>query len=702
MLNGRYINCLRSGTQKKHAMYVTTCLVEPLFGHVLTPIPLPQKLQPFFPPLDQVQSLNLRAALLRGLEHAKKNGVLGRDAVVRKTMLDECKGERLEEVLAVFSSAVLKKLVAEQQLNEPEYPALAQTLALEHRGYSSERTELNTLVLAHKASLGRLLRDKNAARARFRDFAEVLDLKERSLVRRREQAKVLESQEQDSGKDLITDDVKLDVWRTVRHNWSGNERWMETLLYGDSNSKKDGLLSAPFDRVWRKVQSGRLMELEDQAGGLLEQLDRRVNVQRDRLQRWQDFRVKMFDKVAGEPMGKPTEPSRRQRGIDLGFGAHETLHLGRLSPRKLALGKPRKLAGEYEDLVEGLREELARLDKGNKAFAVLPRARHREKPPQHRPETPGEDVISELSELEDEPVMPAVVNDKPARAMDSEPQFGPIIRKIKAFDLNKPKPKVTEMKTSGHRRQQSSSMQNEPVASPETPPPKATLTSETERPTTPGARPPAQRTAPSRNDSPPRSINISPERPVSPTQLMADQILASMNAASPSPVKKPRHTLSLAQRTRLSMARRGSHAPGLGSQDEDDEPELELLSPRSPPTVTVEAPRPSMQDVPEDDEPQYEDLVARTRRSMAGFEAVRQKAQLERRRSQRKSRQHAVSVSRRDGSSYFPSVDEEGDTTLLLAEELMNNERDDPEAIFKSRPKIKTSPVGTPVRGLGD
>jgi hypothetical protein len=48
-------------------------------------------------------------------------------------------------------------------------------------------------------------------------------------------------------------------------------------------------------------------------------------------------------------------------------------------------------------------------------------------------------------------------------------------------------------------------------------------------------------------------------------------------------------------------------------------------------------------------------------------------------------------------------VDEEGgDTTLLLAEELMNNETDDYEAIFKSRPKIKTSPVGTPVKGWED
>lgn len=178
-----------------------------------------------------------------------------------------------------------------------------------------------------------------------------------------------------------------------------------------------------------------------------------------------------------------------------------------------------------------------------------------------------------------------------------------------------------------------------------------------------------------------------------------------MNAASPSPVKKPRHTLSLAERTRLSLARRNSR--GLRLDDDDDEPDLTSLAIRSPPTVTISPVQPLGTLATPTEEPEengYEDLVSRTRRSMAGFEAARKKAQLERRRSQRQSSRPMPPAGghRRDGSSYFPSVDEEGehgDTTLLLAEELMNNETDDYEAIFKSRPKIKTSPVGTPVKG---
>src|SRR5690242_9928153 len=111
-----------------------------------------QKLKPFFPPLDQVQSINLRAALLRSLELAKKSGALGRDAIVRKTMLDECRGERLEEVLSAFSSAVLKHVIAEELATSGEHSALALGLALEDRDYKSANTDLNIMVLAHKAS----------------------------------------------------------------------------------------------------------------------------------------------------------------------------------------------------------------------------------------------------------------------------------------------------------------------------------------------------------------------------------------------------------------------------------------------------------------------------------------------------------------------------------------------------------------------
>jgi hypothetical protein len=59
-----------------------------------------------------------------------------------------------------------------------------------------------------------------------------------------------------------------------------------------------------------------------------------------------------------------------------------------------------------------------------------------------------------------------------------------------------------------------------------------------------------------RSPSPlPPTRTPSPQRPPKATESdLADEILNSMSAASPSP-KKTRHTLSLAERTRLSMSR---------------------------------------------------------------------------------------------------------------------------------------------------
>ncbi|KAK3306763.1 HAUS augmin-like complex subunit 6 N-terminus-domain-containing protein [Chaetomium strumarium] len=661
------------------------------------------KLKPFFPPLDQVQSLNLRAALLRALEQAKKSGVLGRDAVVRKTMLDECKGERLEEVLAVFSSAVLKKLVAEQRLNGGGYPALAQALALENRGYSAERSELAALVLAHRVSLRRVLDGKNAARTRFSSFSGVLDAKEKILARRRELA---EAAKQSKRANVISDNQKSTVSRAVRNNWTGNERWMEALLYGDSKSRKDGILSAPFDRVWRRVQSGRLAELEDTSVGLLEQLDSRVRGQQERLEKWQGFRQRMFGKFGSAPATQEPQTQHTRKGIDLGFRAHENLHLGRMDRRKLPRAQHNLLDSHYQSLIDGLKSDLA----GNgQAASRIPSFFRRPRQTEGFASRTAEgaeaesEEISDISELED---APPLLRPSPSRRqtirVSEEPAFEPVLRKAKTFDDEHGAWEDESVSPSRPRR--SATIQSHSTSAAMRPAQPSLIRDRAPKPNSPPSSPKAR--------SPPRLAAASleppssPEPPPSPTQELADQILASVSAASPSPVKKPRRALSLAERTRLSMARRTSHANLRVPADEDgmdEEPEADPLPlKRSSVTVPIIAEPPEAAQDGTDGGEGYEDLASRTRRSMAGYEAARQKAQLERRRSLRKSKLPPPTTPGTGRSSYFPTVDEEeGNSTLLLAEKLMSGEaQDDYEAVFMSRPKLKSSPVGTPVREL--
>ncbi|RBR23094.1 uncharacterized protein FIESC28_04089 [Fusarium coffeatum] len=630
-----------------------------------------KKLKPFFPPLDQTQSVNLRAALLRSLEAAKKNGVLGRDAIVRKTMLDECRGERLEEVLAAFSSAVLKHVIAQEVTASGEHKALALDLALEDRGYKSDNTDLTTMVLAHKVAISRILNSKVAASSRFHDFADLLKVKEKGIARRKEALDAL-----DGGK-TISDDARREMWRTLRNNWSGNERWMETLLYGDASIKKDGLLGMEFDRVWRRVQQGRLDELEENGTGLLEQLDTRVRVQRERLQKWQSFRNEMS---ADQPKPSPTKNQRKDKenGIDFGFGAHEGLLLGKVSPKKSTFGKP-KLLEEYDELVRNLGEELqSTKPQKSSALDFLQRPASRNAPVVNIPPPEPEEEEEVISDLEDHELPPSPIKSFKAK-LDFSKRM-PVRPKLDHSDdsfasvssraRNLRKPSADEariLRASSVERTSSPEPEDEPVASPR---PEYDVSPRH----SPGISP---QPSPPPSPMPPHELPEPIPVPVSPTQ-MADQILDSMDMASPSPVKnsrrKSRHTLSLAERTRLTMARES-----FGDVEPED---LEITPPPAEPIT--ESPTEMA-----DDE---FDLLARTRKSMAGFDKARQKAQLDRRRSLKKPKP----LPKKEGS-YFPKVDED---TTVITDELMAQE--DMEAVFRSRPKIKASPLPSPTKDWDD
>ncbi|KAH7031517.1 HAUS augmin-like complex subunit 6 N-terminus-domain-containing protein [Microdochium trichocladiopsis] len=690
-----------AGGQKKRIQAVEWTLYQ-LFV-LWDPSETHNKLRPFFPPLDQVQSVNLRAALTRSLEQLKRNGSLGRDAIIRKTMLDECKGERLEEVLAAFSSAVLKKLVAERGLNSgPEYHApVAEKLAVENRGYAGERTELNGLLLAHKAVLAGALARKNEMRERYRDFEELLELKQRGLVRRREQVKVSAFKDDTVQLDDETREQARDI---LRANWTGNESWVDALLYGGADVRPSTLLDAPFDQVWTGVQEGRLSDLEEQGSDLLGNLDSRVHLHRSRLEKWETFHHKMFGAQKAAPVTPKRRDDRPRRIIE--FRSHKHVQLNGAKHKLREAGN--EMPAEYEQIMLDMDHEL-----GNVGQAKIPNFAKMFGSTAARlgatalaPEPVVPEQVSDLSEWEDEPERPAPkhnvaseqhMTQQPTQTDKREisPQRRLSVRSIPArqnsYRLGRPR--------------KASVQEYEAEFSPPEPEAFDVIHQETdfaqETPT------PLQRYAhpdsydqvhsPVRGDlyrpEPELPVPPSPPPPASPTQAAADEILAYMSNASPSPLKKSRHTLSLAERTRLSMTRTQPF--------EADKVDSSRLSPTKAdyPTIVEESADPVEDDVGAYQSNPHEDLIARTRRSMAGFEAARQKAQLERRRSQRRSKV----APRRDGS-YFPRLDEEenngvGDTSVV--DELLlqvDSGAPDYEAVFRSRPKIKTSPAASPMR----
>ncbi|KAG5954856.1 hypothetical protein E4U58_007432 [Claviceps cyperi] len=648
--------------QKRRVQCVEWVLVK-LF-EIWDPEETRSKLSSLFPPHDQIQSINLRAALLRALDAVKKNGFLGRDSVIRKTMLDDCKGERLEEVLSYFSTAVLKRVTEEGMTAASQHSPIAVKLALENRGYDGDNTELQAMNLAHRASLSRFLEDKDKLRSKYRDFAELLSIKEQGLTRRME---AIRAKGVDGEQETLSNNAKEEMRRLVRNNWSGNEDWMETLLKGDCHATKEsGLLGMPFDRVWRRVQQDRLAEIEDDPRGLLEQLDYRVKLQKERLARWTAFRSSSL----GQTAEAPVSPSKRRdpakipnRGIDFQFSVHHSLQIGATSQ---ALG-PRQLewkskdSPSYDQLLSALTDDLVRIKKvDSTALKFLGQ------------KTPhlgtSEDFVgagfadsggnvSEMSNLEDEPYK-TVMDDVPVRT--NRAKLDSLRRHVV-----KPQLSVSEIFV------QSTSTQSSSSSSPSDKQPVSRQEEFLIHPTD----------------------ELEELEPVSsPTQDVADDILEAIDHASPSPIlySKPRPVLSLAQRTRLSMA--GNQFPFL------DEERAELpLRPRVSQNETGAIPSSESGSVKADLEGM--DLASRTRLSMAGFEQAQKKAQLKRRESLRRNkalpRKEDIGLVKLDekwGKEDDSTLDHEALTQELIMEE-------DMEAVFKSRPKMRTSPLGSPAKG---
>lgn len=573
-----------------------------------------QKLRPNFPPNDQLQSVNLRAALLRALESAKKNGALGRDTIIRKTMLDECKGERFEELLSAFSSTVLKQAAADRIATGQETISPGAALALENLDYKSDITPVKTLVLAYKVSLAKGLARRQASSARYVDFDELLAIKKRNIARRREAAQAKGQYEQG---------VTPGTLRTVRNNWSGNEAWMDTLLYGDGNANgSQELFSVPFNKIWRRVQQGRLADAETDAQGLLDQLDVRVKSQRKRLEELDVFRKHMgSDRRPTSPLKKKITESNT-RGIDLRFEAHKALQVDNVT-RNVNSNQSVEWDQGYQTIVQELYNELGEIKTANAHDILGPLLKRKKRESFLQPSHQGyeeyheEEPISELSELEEE---------------EPKPQ-------TRSFEANMAPSKRLPR----------------PFAHPQT------RNLSTER----------------------RGFNadahMSDTNSVdSATESLGELSIGSGQRKTPSPTKssKSRHTLSLAERTRLSM---------VGSRFLDDEPELPSDSSASKKATSAAAPKEAEED--ELVEGGYEDLLSRTRKSMAGFEKAQQKAHLERRRSIRRSKM----LPRREEST-FPAVAEEKEQDQdALIERLMAD--DNMEAIFKSRPKIRASPI---------
>ena len=263
-----------------------------------------QRLRPFFPVLETLQSLNLRAALFRWLSELKKNEALGKEIIIRKAMFDDCKGEKLQELLASFSTLVLRKMLVGGQDGRS---SIAGRLAVAKKVTAQKHASLLPLAVAHRASLTVLLRRKQHLRQRYHNFSKVLDLKEQELDSRFEAiVKIQEFLDINP----IPDHTVSRVSKLFEKNWHGDCGLVRVVTEGEDQISEDGFLDKDFTVIWPKISDDSLDEsTERTSNSLLEDLEKRVADQEARLGQWKDFKDVMEKNIKSSANPKPQSPA---------------------------------------------------------------------------------------------------------------------------------------------------------------------------------------------------------------------------------------------------------------------------------------------------------------------------------------------------------------------------------------------------------
>ncbi|KAK7183017.1 hypothetical protein DPSP01_006034 [Paraphaeosphaeria sporulosa] len=627
-----------------------------------------QKLQPFFPPLEPLQSRNLRIALHRSLDALKKDGVLGREAVLRKTMLDECKGEKFHEILSSFSSVVLKKSLStkpRRHVNE----AVVRTLATSAVLSNEAQTSLLPLAIAHKAALTNLLREKEEKRRRYTDFGLLLDAKAHDINLRIRRTVETPRAAKPAVPQKETDAIK----KQLKDNWIGDQKWVDVMLHGEDFQGDAGFLDSSFSRVWRIVEQGGRLEDAMPEIGLLENLQLRVDEQKTRLEKWKKFHEKM---QRGSPVTDQGPKTLTGPVMDLKFDDHLQLQLRPKASESEPVQRP-KMRSAYENIIlemdEGLREAasarynqssaMTRKRAGPAAPSPAPYQELRSHPTNQKTASWSDNLKkTTTSKIESRNIVPRKLSNvaRPAAAnpFDSE---ATLLGQASVPHTSMP---VSPMDSSTEHLPSEDSENNVSDPSPAV--------------ASPGPLPPAVPVSPPSSPPAPSSYFPSEPPPFEPPSLsteeaLAAQIVSTIGDATPSPVKKHQPRLSLMERTRMSMVRTTSFEPI------DESPSLPLPEPAT------------VQD-------KHAALMERTRLSMAAMSAQpRASLAPKERKPKRQSQVFPINQfdTPRARKSEFLTVKEE-DLEKTPKEDLFSDDVDY-ERVFKSRPRIATSPIfGTP------
>lgn len=261
-------------------------------------------------------------------------------------MLDDCKGEKFEELLAGFSTAVLRKVVAVCADEVPETPAMELSTATVMS--PTDYQNLLPLILAHQVSLTTAGERHTSVRDAYDRFSHLLDDKKVELTER------ADKQQHEIG-DMHSDTGNL--VHELQTNWLGSEKWATALLEGGSESSTDKFLELPFSEALKRATASAGNINKGLKEDLVLDLEARILLQRSRLRKWHEYNQSFSSEESLN--GRTTSPNDSR----MVFRDHQTLTVASIAKNVRQPGdRGRVLKGADKYLLSSLNEELARIN----------------------------------------------------------------------------------------------------------------------------------------------------------------------------------------------------------------------------------------------------------------------------------------------------------------------------------------------------
>lgn len=246
-------------------------------------------------------------------------------------MFDDCKGDKFQELLASFSTIVLRKVLAEGQAGKA---SIAGRFAVASRVTRKEHESFLPLAIAHRSSLTALLERKKELRARYKDFKKALELKDQALDQKFQEIVQTQGFLDDNP---IPDHIASRVSKIVEKHWQSDARLVDVIAQGEERGVRDSLLDVSYSDLWPQVSAGTFGGPTGVSRhGLLEDLEKRVADQETRLNQWKDFKVAMERDIKSSTATSTQSPAKlRPKAFSPGLQRQrDAVFSPRKSPRK--------------------------------------------------------------------------------------------------------------------------------------------------------------------------------------------------------------------------------------------------------------------------------------------------------------------------------------------------------------------------------